>query len=125
MDGNNSVVLVRKLCLLHRIIFSYKFHYIYRGVWGGGRKVGTIMTQGKSACSRQQVETPTGCSQYWHNLDGSIRDLLNRAASPVVRQIVAVLSSRSYSATLTMQGAPRSVISWLRRFRLNWYMAAI
>ena len=28
---------------------------------GGGRKAGTIMTQGESACSRQQAETPTGC----------------------------------------------------------------
>ena len=36
------------------------YHYIYRGVWGGC-KAGTIMTQGESACSRQQAETPTGC----------------------------------------------------------------
>ena len=33
---------------------------MYRGLWGG-RKAGTIMTQGESACSRQQAETPTGC----------------------------------------------------------------
>ena len=28
MDGNSSVILVRKLCLLHRIIFPHKFLYI-------------------------------------------------------------------------------------------------
>ena len=28
---------------------------------GGGRKAGMITTQGESACSRQQAETPTGC----------------------------------------------------------------
>ena len=35
--------------------------YILQGYWGEGRKAGTIMTQGESACSRQQVEMPTGC----------------------------------------------------------------
>ena len=35
-------------------------NYMYRGVWGG-HKVGMITTQGESACSRQQAETPTRC----------------------------------------------------------------
>ena len=34
---------------------------MFRRVTGGGRKVGTMMTQGESACSRQQAEMPTRC----------------------------------------------------------------
>ena len=44
------------------LAFDNSFVYMYRRVWeGGGRKAGTITTQGESACSRQQAETPTGC----------------------------------------------------------------
>ena len=75
-----------------------------------GRKAGTITTQGGSACFEQQAEAPTGCWHEQRNLDGSNRDSLNRAVSPVVRQIVAV-PTRCYSVTLVMLGAPRSVVS--------------
>ena len=75
-----------------------------------GRKAGTIMTQGGSACFEQQAEAPMGCWHGQHNLDGSNRDSLNRAASPVVWQIVAV-PTQSYSVTLVILGTPRSVVS--------------
>ena len=42
------------------IIHIHSLIYVSRNV-GGGRKAGTITTQGESACSRQQAETPTGC----------------------------------------------------------------
>ena len=38
----------------------------------GGRKAGTITTQGGSACFKQQAEAPTGCWHEQRNLDGSI-----------------------------------------------------
>ena len=60
--GNENPPLVSEKLKLEKSLSTCSLlsNNIYRGVWGG-RKVGTITTQGESACSRQQAEMPTGC----------------------------------------------------------------